>query len=177
MDRFKTWRSKGLTLLEMLLVSLIVALLVSIIYLVLSSVLESMRQARCMNHLYQIGVAIKMFQEDHGRLPGWLFDLYPHYINSLDTFICPSDPKPWPVNPAKGEFVSYIYHNWGDTPPPKEAEIKDWIPWSKALQMRGDQFPIAVCPHHPNCFIVLRLNGSIEKVTKKLQLGFSSWKL
>jgi len=131
-----------------------------------------------MNNLRQIGLAIKMFEEDHDRLPGDLFELYPTYVKSLEIFICPSDPKPWPYNASEGKFISYMYHNWGDTPPPKEAEIPNWVPWSKALQMRGDQFPIVVCPHHGyDLYLVLRLNGAVERIRKHLPIGFHSWEL
>lgn len=176
----KYW--SGFTLIEMLLVIAIISLLICILYISIVSVIGYIRQIRCMNNLKQIGIAIKIFEQDHHRLPNDLFELYPNYINTKEILVCPSDPTPWHYNPEEGKFLSYVYHNWGDTPPPKEAELTDWVPWSKALQIRGERFPIVVCPHHghiPNnpLFIVLRLNGQVEIVRKKPEQGFFSWKL
>ncbi len=177
MGRTKGFKAQGFTLVEIMLVASIIALLVSISYLSITRVLESFRQARCVHNLEQIRTAIKLFQMDHHRLPGGPEDLYPHYISSKEIFFCPSDR----FARKMGLVSSYIWHNWGDAPPPKEAQI-EWIPWSIALKIRGDKFPYVVCDEHPGIFIILRLNGSIEKVSEKwarekIKGRFDSWKL
>jgi len=142
----------------------------------------------CMSHLRQIGIALNKYRQDHdGELPLALRDLYPKYASSEDIFFCPNDSTVEKyrdvVIPEAGRplFSSYIYqHILGFEPGALQVgELK--VPESKTFKElyaeRGENLPIVVCVHHrgrirplqPELYIVLRLNGKVEKVFKYVE--------
>ena len=62
-------RRKGFTLIELLVVIAIIAILAAILLPALEKAREKARQASCMNNLKQIGLATRMYIEDHD---GWV---------------------------------------------------------------------------------------------------------
>ncbi|MGI5820248.1 MAG: type II secretion system protein [Armatimonadota bacterium] len=65
-------RRSGFTLIELLTVIGIIAVLAAILFPVFSQARAKARQARCLSHLQQIGVAIESYVQDHhGFLPTW----------------------------------------------------------------------------------------------------------
>jgi len=100
MRRVRTQR-RGFTLAELLIVIAIIVVLMAIALPVFNGAREKARQSRCMANLHDMGMAIRMFRMEQGAYPGpydpvsgqWgLNELYPTYITSRQTFICPDDP-------------------------------------------------------------------------------------
>ncbi len=85
-----TWM-RGITLVEMLVVIAVIAALSA---LLIPSVIGARREAlvaECMGQLRQIGSAIQMYESNLERLPNWLSDLYPGYLENVQIFRCPAD--------------------------------------------------------------------------------------
>lgn len=98
-------RSRGFTLIELLVVIAIIAILAAILFPVFARAKESARQATCLKHGGQLGVALSIYTDEHsGRFPlcwvfrpnastlTWAHALAP-YAKSLGVFSCPSVPK------------------------------------------------------------------------------------
>jgi prepilin-type N-terminal cleavage/methylation domain-containing protein/prepilin-type processing-associated H-X9-DG protein len=95
----------GFTLIELLVVIAIIAILAAILFPVFAQAREKARQASCSSNLKQLGVAMRMYQDDYdGRhIPaydfgyGWRkcpFKIWPDfiqpYVKNIDIFACPS---------------------------------------------------------------------------------------
>jgi hypothetical protein len=57
---------------------------------------ESAKRAACKNHLRQIGIALRLYADDHdGGFPSGLAELYPTCIDNAGIFSCASAPSSW----------------------------------------------------------------------------------
>jgi len=93
------------TLIELLVVLAIIAVLSGMLLPGLAKAKGRARQANCLSNMRQVGIAMRLYADDHGsRLPGpghgidaekesWIEALAP-YVGQVDALrICPSDPK------------------------------------------------------------------------------------
>lgn len=95
---------RAFTLIELLVVLMVIALLAGLLLPALARAAARGRQAACMNQLRQIGIAMRLYADDHGGwLPttthgsgtnaSWIFQLA-DYVGRVDRIrICPADPK------------------------------------------------------------------------------------
>lgn len=82
----------GFTLVEVLVVIAIVAALAGLLLPVLAASRAKGREARCVSQLRQVGMAFRMYRDDHeGTRPPLLARLYPTYVSSADILVCPDD--------------------------------------------------------------------------------------
>jgi len=84
--------SAWLRLLKIVLFASIGILLAWIPIRAVPSMLQSLRESRCKKNLQNIAAALALYRNEHGnQFPLWLTALYPKYVATRDTFICPVD--------------------------------------------------------------------------------------
>jgi len=112
-------RSRGLTMMELLLVIAIIAILAAMLFPVFARAREKTRSHSCLMNLANIAMALRSYAHDH---EGWyppaeddLSPLMPRYITFEQVFLCPSSPvSQIPMGaPASAEI-------WHPPKPPEE---------------------------------------------------------
>jgi len=106
---------------ELLVVIAILALLSAIGWSVAGSVRERALQAECMNNMRQIGIALRLYADEHRRYPetthtsdspeqAWVA-LLEGYLDDYDEArICPADPKA--AERLEAEGTSYVLNSF-----------------------------------------------------------------
>lgn len=186
-----TFRRKGLTLLELLVVLGIIVILVGIIWIAFAPIREKARIIHCVNNFKQLHFAIEMYRQDYDgrevvigqRLEYWEvglplnpMSLKPYAKTTL--LYCPLVYFPDEVrNPW---MAGYMWAVWKG-----KALGSSGPDWADVIAKRGEEFPISAdCNHNPHgdkelpwkFVILLRLNGSIEtKQIWVLGIGSHEW--
>lgn len=105
----------------------------------------------CGKNLKKIYSAVKKYEKDKGRLPDWLSDLVPDYLNA-ETLFCPEDAEHTSRFSSDPKLsCSYGWHfstkpiqlGWDATGRTRYREFK-----KEQIKVFGDIVPIVRCYHH-----------------------------
>lgn len=99
----------GFTLLELLVVILIIGVLGSALVVSVQSGYKQARQANCKSNLRQFGVALTIYRGEHdNRVPDWISNLYPEYVDDRSMYVCRADPNDGRRAPVSSDYLSRI---------------------------------------------------------------------
>ncbi len=165
--------SRGFTLIELLVVIAIIAILASMLLPTLGRSTEMARRMHCVNNLKQVGLGIRLYQEDNRDRPP-LFLVNPglrsgfagggtnylegsKYLSTTNVFICKSDRTSgripidlgWEYYGTLGEFTtSYAYHMGASQQVTPEG--KQWL--KDQISRWQGRFIVAACPWHRHLY-------------------------
>jgi peroxiredoxin/regulation of enolase protein 1 (concanavalin A-like superfamily) len=113
----------------------------------------------CAANLRKISAAIKKYEKDKGRLPDWLSDLVPQYLDK-GLLVCPVTRNeralywPDPKLPCSYNYEFSPTRLSGDWGPISGMTVREWK--TSQRKLFGDVVPTVRCPHG-----ALRLNLSV----------------
>jgi prepilin-type N-terminal cleavage/methylation domain-containing protein len=87
----KTSNHNGFTLIELLVVIGIISILAGLLLVGLQRARFSARMTSCKNNLLQFSKAIDIYKGNLKDYPDFLSNLYPTYIDTKETYLCPAD--------------------------------------------------------------------------------------
>lgn len=95
-------RRRAFTLIELLVVIAIMAILMATTLPMVPALNDQARVATCQSRQEQLGVALRLYAEDHRRLPARLQDLYEgRYIENLALLRCDKTGAEYYYRPAR----------------------------------------------------------------------------
>ena len=182
---------KAFTLVEILFVLVIIGLLSAIVLSIYTSTRSRSNETVCVSNLRQIGLGIKMYENDYGDLPRKFETLYPVYVSDKRVFRCPQwEARISTASPDKQKHANLLTRY---TYEPEDAQFWQHLPreagdpaslhlgWQAFYDKRGERLPLVVCQFHDPLLdadvpigpdgklqmtrMVLRLDGSVEKAT------------
>lgn len=116
-----SWGRPGFSLPELLIVIGVIALLISVVLTPLRTARRQAMATRCGTQLQQIGVALENVLNEYGYYPVWDDGGTPTRYTWIDVLIqrrfldsarigyCPEDPRPAPINQARGRRYKLVY--------------------------------------------------------------------
>lgn len=108
-------RQRGFTLIELLVVIGIVGVLATLLIPAIQDARERAHQTHCINNLHQFSLALTMYQnENEGRVPDWLSNLYPKYIDKKDVYVCKSVRAYYGSKPPEAGGASHQFNETDD---------------------------------------------------------------
>ncbi|MFN4180615.1 MAG: type II secretion system protein [Armatimonadota bacterium] len=148
-------KSKGLTLVELLIVIGIIVILFALGYSSFTLVRKSAHITVCRSNLKQVGAALLAYEEDWGAFPPTLretVNFLTAYLKTDDVLVCPSRPTVI-VGGVRRKAFGYFYATYVFIP----GKGKLWqIPKCVSpLHLRGTpEEPIVMCPNHGDRWLV-----------------------
>ncbi len=124
-------RKPGFTLIELLVVIAIIAILAAMLLPALASAKQKAWTTSCSSNLYQIGLGLRMFADDHNEnypesgsdiywnavdsktgQPGWMQQAFP-YVGNTNAYNCPGNaqlppPMQGPFNYFNGDRAAFV---------------------------------------------------------------------
>jgi len=165
--------AQGFTLIELLVVIAIIAVLAGMLLPGLARSTEMARRMHCTNNMKQVGLGIRLYQEDYQEKPPlYLVNPGPNpgyaggntnylegskYLGSTNVFICKSDRTRgkipidlgWEYYGQVGHFTtSYAYHMGAAQQ--LSSDGKAWL--KDQLSRWQGNFIVAACPWHRHLF-------------------------
>ena len=130
---------RAFTLIEMLVVIGIIAILAAILFPVFSSARIKARQTACIGQLQQLVTALKQYHEDYRAYPpapvwdtnrqrffGGFSALWPDYVTSQETLICPDDIA---AKTNMGQAKQYVYSSYN-----ANIDFKNQAGWCESTE-------------------------------------------
>lgn len=153
--RLKSTRSRGFSLVEILVVMVIIGVLSALIFAVIGRAKDMGLRTVDISNMRQIYTAITLYEDAHDEIaPPTLLDLYPSWVSAKEIFHAPTDPVRSP-NPMLGGYAAKLFYDSDRRSPFRISYgyLKVYPPFDQNLykwrEKRDDsQVGMLACPWH-----------------------------